>query len=60
MKPTRTRNVALDPHIEAELVLAAAEAERSVSFIVRQAVRQYLDARRDRAARPHKREASTA
>jgi predicted transcriptional regulator len=53
---TLTRNVALDRNIDAELVIAAAEAERSVSYIVRQAVRAWLDDRRAHAARPHKRE----
>jgi predicted transcriptional regulator len=51
---TLTRNVALDRNIDAELVIAAAEAERSVSYVVRQAIRQYLDARREHADRYRK------
>ena len=50
------RNVVLDRSLEAELVIAAAKADRSVSYIVRAAVREYLDAHRDHPARRHKRE----
>jgi hypothetical protein len=53
---TPSRHVALDPHIEAELLIAAADADRSVSYIVRQAINEYFAARRGHAARSHRRE----
>jgi hypothetical protein len=57
---TPTRNVALDRSIEADLVLVAAEEERSVSWVVRQACRMWFDARRQKAPSQRKREESPA
>jgi predicted transcriptional regulator len=45
-RKTPARNVALDRKIEAELKVVAAETDRSVSYVVREAVRAYLATRR--------------
>jgi predicted transcriptional regulator len=56
---TPSRHVALDRKIEAELKVVAAETDRSVSYVVREAVRAYLATRRKSSVR-HDREAITA